>query len=198
MVRFAAFLLLAAVLVLPRQATSHPHVWIDAHATLRLEGGTVQALAITWRFDDFFSSMMLEDFAGKGGKAFDAKSQAALRDQVMLPMSEFAFFTHAAANGEKLPITKIEDFRAEIEKGRVIFHFIALLPRSVDPKKEVFSLGLYDESYYVDVQLDKWDPIRFSSADAPGCAVDIAEDTSNPLYYGAFFPKLATLNCVSG
>lgn len=187
-----------ALLALPRPATSHPHVWIDAHAGLKFAGGAIRAIEVTWRFDDFFSSMMIEDFDAEGDGKIEGDSLARLREQVMLPMEEFAFFTHATANGEKLPVAEIDNFSARIEKGLVIFSFTALLPRAVDPRKEVFALGLYDESYYVDVTIDKWDPVRFSTADAPGCAIDIGEDRSKALYFGAFFPKIATLRCAAG
>lgn len=197
MKRLASFLLALALLVmaLPRGAQAHPHVWIDTHATLRFDAGKLTAIDVVWVFDDFFSSMMIEDFAAKGGKEFTPEGHGELESQVMLPMAEFGFFTHVVADGTALKIGKIENFKASIEDGRVTFAFRALLPRPLDPRVTALSVGLYDESYYVELILDEWDPFRMAGEAVPGCAIDLAEDMSRPLYYGAFFPRVATLRC---
>lgn len=193
-----AVILLALVLLFavpPRGAQSHPHVWIDAHATLHFDAGKLTALDVVWVFDDFFSSMMIEDFAAKDGKSFTKQGHADLESQVMLPMAEFGFFTHVTADGTMLKIEKIGNFNASIEKGRVVFAFRALLPRAIDPRATALSVGLYDESYYVELLLDEWDPFRLAGEAVPACAIDMTEDMSRPLYYGAFFPRVATLSC---
>lgn len=193
----ASFLLALALLAtgLPRTADAHPHVWIDTHATLRFDAGKLVALDVVWVFDDFFSSMMIEDFAAKGDKDFTPEGHGELESQVMLPMEEFGFFTHVTADGTTLKIEKIANFKASIEDGRVIFAFRALLPRAVDPRVTALSVGLYDESYYVELLLDEWDPFRLAGDAVPACAIDMTEDMSRPLYYGAFFPRVATLRC---
>ena len=196
--RGLAVIFLALVLLFaapPRGAQSHPHVWIDTHATLHFEAGKLTALDVVWVFDDFFSSMMIEDFAARGGKDFTPEGHGELERQVMLPMAEFGFFTHVTADGSALKIEKIDGFKARIEDGRVVFAFRALLPRPVDPRVTALSVGLYDESYYVELLLDEWDPFRLAGEAVPSCAIDMTEDMSRPLYFGAFFPRVATLRC---
>ncbi|MFW5642026.1 MAG: DUF1007 family protein [Roseicyclus sp.] len=65
-----------------RPATAHPHVFIDAGLTLFTAGnGTVDGVEVTWRYDEFYSLILLQDFAldrDFDGRLTEAETAAAL------------------------------------------------------------------------------------------------------------------------
>ncbi len=177
----------------PAPARSHPHIWIDAVATLVFAESKLTEVRIQWTFDDLFSSALRDQFdPNKTGK-FDGKALADLKADAANGLKDFNWFTHLIVGGKKLTVAEGKDFSAAIEGDRVVYRFIVPVSPPVDPAATPVTLSLYDQSFYIDVALAKENPVRIEGTTP--CKTKIVTDKGNPLYYGMFFPQRIDLTC---
>ena len=181
--------LLALLLILPLPAAAHPHVWIDATLAFVSEGGKITALDITWVFDDLYSQLVLEDFDQDGDGTMSQKELDALVGISAANLMSYTFFTHVKIAGEKHYVSRVKEFYAEVTEDQLIlYRFRVPLPAPTDPKD--LAVGLFDDSYYVDVALAE------SDISVPeGCKATLEQDQNEPLYYGTYFPTYVHLDC---
>lgn len=179
----------------PRQSDAHPHVWLDTTFELLVESERVHAARVYWTFDEFFSALMLEDFDKDGDGTLDDGAAALLFEQVLEPLREYSYFTHLHVDGAKVVVEGVEDFDATAEDQRVTFGFTVPLPRAIDPRETLFSIALYDESYYVELYIDEQTPGRVDAAWMQSCAFEAALDKDNPIYFDSFYPLAIYLRC---
>ena len=193
--RHIRFLFLSLLLACAASAPSraHPHIWIDAVATLVFADQKLTEVRIQWTFDELFSGALRDQFdPNKTGK-FDGQALANLKADAANGLKEFNWFTHLMIGGKKVPIAEGKDFSAAIEGDRVVYRFTVPVTPPVDPAVTPVTLSLYDQSFYIDVALAKENPVRIEGATP--CKTPIVTDKSNPLYYGMFFPQRIDLRC---
>jgi ABC-type uncharacterized transport system substrate-binding protein len=176
-------------------AQAHPHIWIKASAALVFEDGKVVGIRHEWVFDAFFSNAIISDFDKNKNKQFDPAEIPTLKKDAFEGLAEFSYFTHAKADGKALKIKGARDFSAEIRKEAVVYRFIALLAEPLDPAKAAFSAGVYDHTYYVDVEFVASGAVTLAGPGSEACKVALVEDRGNPLYFGAVYPKRIDLRC---
>ncbi|MGE0093219.1 MAG: DUF1007 family protein [Alphaproteobacteria bacterium] len=184
-------LLLACAGSAPSRA--HPHIWIDAVATLVFADQKLTEVHIQWTFDELFSGALREQFdPNKTGK-FDGQALAKLKADAANGLKEFNWFTHLTIGGKKVTVAEGKDFSAAIEGDRVVYRFTVPVIPPVDSAATPVTLSLYDQSFYIDVALAKENPVRIEGASP--CKTAIVTDKGNPLYYGMFFPQRIDLRC---
>jgi ABC-type uncharacterized transport system substrate-binding protein len=184
--------LAAMLLLLPLPAAAHPHVWIDATLSYVVADGRVTALDVTWLFDDFYSAMVQEDFDGDGDGVLSQQELDRLVGLSAVNLSQYSFFTHVKIGSRRLNIRAVKEFYAETtDEGLTLYRFRVLLPAPAEPKD--IAVGLFDDSYYVDV----WLPEETVQA-PPGCRAVLEQDQNEPLYYGTYFPTYVHLVCGGG
>jgi ABC-type uncharacterized transport system substrate-binding protein len=188
---FAALVALWA----PAPAAAHPHVWITATATFRFDGARLVGLRQAWTFDPFFSSFLIGEFDRDGDGAFDADEQATLRDNAFASTAAYNYFTFLRLGDERLEIAGVADFAASIEGDAVRYAFTVELPEPVDPVRTPVRAAVYDETFYVDLQFDPDDPVRFEGLTGSACRFEVGQDTDHPIYFGAVYPPLVGLLC---
>jgi ABC-type uncharacterized transport system substrate-binding protein len=189
-------LLLALALTLPAAAAeAHPHIWIRATATLQFENGKITGILHEWVFDDFFSNALISDFDKNKDKSFDDAEIKELHANAFVALKEFGYFTHARVDGKPIKIEQTRDFRPSIKDNRVIYRFVAVLPQPVDPRAQQFDAGVYDDSYYVDVEVNPQLGVKLAGLGSEACKFAVIEDRSAPLYFGAIFARRIEIRC---
>jgi ABC-type uncharacterized transport system substrate-binding protein len=188
-----AFLFLAVPLLEPVKASAHPHIWIDAVADFVIADGKLSSLKIQWTFDEMFSGALRDQFDPEKTGHFSGKALADLRADANKGLKDFNWFTHLKIGGKKLIIAEGKDFTATIEGERVVYRFTVPIEPPVDPAKVPVTLSLYDQSFYIDVELAESNPVRIEGTNA--CKTKVVIDKGNPLYYGMFFPQRIDLTC---
>ena len=187
--------LLAALLFsAPPGAQAHPHIWIDAFVEVVFDRGRVTALRINWTFDPFFTGMAAADFDADGNESLDEVEAAKLAASSAENLKESGFFTHIWLGGDPLDIAAAQDFDAWMEDGRLNFAFTVAMPRPIDPAKTTLSISLYDPSYYIEINADPIDPLRFTGGAAP-CLANVQPDPQRTIYFGLVRPTLMQLLC---
>ena len=65
----------------------------------------------------------------------------------------------------------------------------------IDPLKARVALGIYDPSYFVDVQFGDRASVKYDNAGALDCRSQLAENARKPIYGGQVFPMELFLTC---
>jgi ABC-type uncharacterized transport system substrate-binding protein len=190
-----SFLLALALVVPAAAAKAHPHIWIRATATLQFEGGKITGIRHEWLFDDFFSNALITDFDKNKDKQFDAAETKELQANAFVALKEFGYFTHVRVGGKAVTIETVRDFVPAIEKDKVIYRFTAVLPQPVDPRATPFDAGVYDHSYYVDVEVNPQLGVKLAGGGSEACKFALVEDKKAPLYFGAAFARRIAIRC---
>ena len=189
-------ILLALVLLAPAaEAEAHPHIWIRATATLQFEDGKITGIRHEWVFDDFFSNALISDFDKNKNKRFDPDEVKELEANAFVALKEFGFFTHVRVGGKPVAIEKTRDFSPSIKDNRVIYTFVAVLPEPVDPRVTQFDAGIYDDTYYVDVEVNPQIGVKLAGGGSEACQFAVIEDKDAPLYFGAMFARRIEVRC---
>ena len=189
-------LFLALALLAPAAAANaHPHIWIRATATLQFDNGKIVGIQHEWLFDDFFSNALITDFDKNKNKQFDPDEIAELEKNAFVALKEFGYFTHIKVDGKQVAIETTRGFTPAIKDGKVIYRFTAVLPQPVDPRAAQFAAGVYDHSYYVDVELNAQIGVKLAGAGSETCKFAVVEDKDAPLYFGATFARQIELRC---
>lgn len=189
-------LMLALALLAPAAAAeAHPHIWIRATATMQFEGGKITGIRHEWMFDDFFSNALISDFDKNKNKQFDPDEVKELEANAFVALKEFGFFTHVRVAGKAVTIETTRDFAPSIKDGKVVYNFTAVLPQPVDPRAMKFDAGVYDHSYYVDVEVNPQIGVKLAGGGAEACKFAVVEDKEAPLYFGATFARRIEIRC---
>jgi ABC-type uncharacterized transport system substrate-binding protein len=189
-------LLLALALLAPAAAAeAHPHIWIRASATMQFEDGKITGIRHEWIFDDFFSNALISDFDKNRNKQFDPDEVKELEKNAFVALKEFGYFTHVKVGGKAVTIETTRDFTPTIKDGKVIYTFVAVLPQPVDPRAAQFAAGVYDHSYYVDVEVNPQLGVKLAGGGSEACKFAIVEDKDAPLYFGATFARRIEILC---
>jgi ABC-type uncharacterized transport system substrate-binding protein len=190
-----ALLLSFALLAPAAAAKAHPHIWIRATATLQFENGKITGIQHVWVFDDFFSNALIADFDKNKNRQFDPDEVKELQANAFVALKEFGYFTHVKVGGKEVPIETTRDFAPSIDKGKVVYRFTAALPQPVDPRAAPFAAGVYDHSYYVDVEVNPQIGVKLVGGGSEACKYAIVEDKDVPMYFGATFARRIELSC---
>jgi ABC-type uncharacterized transport system substrate-binding protein len=176
-------------------AAAHPHVWINAVATLLFEDRMLVGVRHHWEFDEMFGSYVIEEHDTNKDGALDRAEIDSIQANAFSNLRDYDYFTHVRIDGAEVPLTQVTNFTAHMENGVLIYEFTMPLPRPVDPSASHFAAGIYDPEYYVEVLLDEDDPVRFEGLPSGACTYAVREDEEHPIYYGMVYPLTIALSC---
>lgn len=191
-----AALATGALLAGAAPADAHPHVWITAQAVVIMDGGKVTAVSQRWGFDEIFSDFVKTEYDADGDGVFDGEETRAVAEGAFASLAEFGFLTHLRVGGEVRPAGGFRDFEVTLEGGRVVYDFTLPLERPVDPVAEPTTLGLYDDTFYIDVAFSAERPVTFTGG-GERCSAELREDVEHPIYYGMVNPMVADIRCAT-
>jgi tRNA threonylcarbamoyladenosine biosynthesis protein TsaE len=179
-----------------RQALAHPHVWIVAEVTLVMHDGSIEAMQVSWTFDDFYSSLILEEFDKDGdGALSEAELAVVAQNQQEEDLGSYNYFTYITLGDQPLKVESVQDFRAEFNQDLLRFTFTVPMPAKVDPAKTPFAFSLHDPEYYIDIEIDRKNPVQYTGTAPKACQTVVVEDQENPIYFGMVYPTLVQVYC---
>ncbi|TGG92413.1 DUF1007 family protein [Natronospirillum operosum] len=142
--------LLLALAWLPMVVWAHPHVSVDIYMAPQFDSsGNLVAFEQRWRFDTFYSVVLIEEM-DRGG----AEGKARLLDDIITNLSRHEFYTRVRANGDRLSLADVDEFDLQPEASRVEFHFVLPLAEPVTAEqlqRHGFSYRVYEPTYYIEM-----------------------------------------------
>ena len=186
-------LLLAA---LPAPARAHPHVWINYSMVAQTQGTVLVAMQQTWIFSKGFPFSLVGDFSGmpKSGP-LNAGYTATFKAQAFSLLKSSDYFTHVFVDGKPVALGEARNFSVSIEQGHVVYRFLLPLGKPVDLKRGRVTLGVWDDTFFVDFE-GAAQPVLTLSAGSPGnCKAVAFEDRDHPIFGGSVFPQASRLSC---
>lgn len=194
--RIAALVVGSVLLALPAgNALAHPHVFIDATATILFDKDRVSGVRMHWEFDELYSSALINDFDRNKNKVLEPEEIAALHDGAFVALESMSYFTHVRIDGHLQKLKGVQDFTASLKRGQMVYEFVAVLQAPVDPNAHHVAIGPYDPSYYVHFDLDPKRSVHFAGMQHAKCSYSLDADPDNPIYFGAILPRNIQLTC---
>lgn len=186
-------LLLAA---LPASAQAHPHVWINYSMVAQTQGTLLVAVQETWTFSKGFPFSMVGDFSSmpKSGP-LNASYTAAFKAQAFSSLKGADYFTHVFVDGKAVALGEPRDFSVGIENGHVVYRFLMPLGKPVDVKHARVTLGVWDDTFFVDFETAVQPMLTLSAGKPDTCRIVPFEDHDHPIFGGTLFPQASRLSC---
>lgn len=188
-------LLLAPAVLWTAPAAAHPHIWIKAHAQLIVERGELTAIEQHWSFDELFSDFVRTEYDRNGDGAFDEEETRTVATDAFGSLAEFGFLTHLRIGERAVELKGFTGLKVDSTNGIVSYQFTLPLPEPVDAEAGDVKLGLYDDTFYIDVALAETDAIVFAGAGSEACRYTLEEDVAHPIYFGMVNPLVAHVRC---
>lgn len=130
---------------------AHPHVWVDLRVRpLMNDQQQLVALQQSWRFDPFYSLILIEELE-RGGPADEQEQrydQLAL--EVVTNLARFDFFSRVSSQGLRQAFAEVTEYNLMRIGQRVEFSFVLPLQTPVDSHIP-FNYQVYDPSYYIEI-----------------------------------------------
>ncbi len=170
----AAALLIAASTA---GARAHPHVFVTAKEDVVFgPNGLVIGIRHAWTFDDMYSSFLVQGL-GDPGKILTREQLAPLAKTNVESLADFGFFTVVKSAGKQSAFDDPVDYWLEEGEDKLLtLHFTLPLKEPASASR-VFTLLVYDPTYFVAFTLDEKDPVELAAA-PPGCSTSISKPKS--------------------
>jgi ABC-type nickel/cobalt efflux system permease component RcnA/ABC-type uncharacterized transport system substrate-binding protein len=179
----ALFLTMCAVV----PAAAHPHIFIDAKATVVFDNtGAIVGFRHAWTFDEGFSAWSIQGLDTNGDGQVSSAEMQELADQNMEGLSEYAYYTFAGEGEDNLPLGQGINPVLKYENGRTTLYFDLPLQTPYRMQKR-FEIAINDPEYYVAITFGGASDVTLENAPA-GCGVmleepkDLAPELEDQLY----------------
>ncbi len=152
------------------RASAHPHVWVAARAQILFDkDGKITGVRHEWAFDEMYSAFAMQGL-GTDGKLPTKAQLAPLAKTNVESLKEFQYFTVAKTGAKMYEFGEPKDYELEAQSSKqVTLRFTLPLQQPVSAKKP-FMFMVYDPTYFVDIELEKNDPVTMKDAPA-GCSL---------------------------
>ena len=173
-------ILLFLVCTLAVGLVAHPHMFLDTRLELDLEENRVIGVELTWWFDPMFSTGIIADYDMNSDGIFDAQEIKHIYDYAFSNLETYEYFTYLTTGEKSYVPAKIKNFNARVEDGTLIYNFY--IPFDTAIIDNVFSVAIYDTSYYCDVQYRQDSPVILRGN--PDASWEIVQNREKSIQYG--------------
>lgn len=168
--------------------SAHPHVFISAKLKLCFVNDTMQKIEVEFLFDKMFSNDLLMGFDKNGDKYFDASEMKDLEKNAFSNLANYSYFIHITDGNVKKDISKVSDFRAELNDNEITYKFNVYTNIGVGTNPKTLKIAVYDHSYFIAVNVDH-QGIEFEGIDKDSFSYNIIEDSKQAYYYNQIYPE---------
>jgi ABC-type uncharacterized transport system substrate-binding protein len=152
-------------------AQAHPHVWIDMRSAVNFNAaGAVDAVGVSWTFDEFYSQFATDGIdKNKNGK-FDPAELQDLATTYAKNLKEYRYFMFIETDGKLAETGAPANAKAVFDKGQLTFAFRLPLAKAVDPAAVKLSYASFDPTYYIDIAPVATNSVVFTGTAPKGCS----------------------------
>ncbi|MQT12984.1 HoxN/HupN/NixA family nickel/cobalt transporter [Segnochrobactrum spirostomi] len=159
---------LVALVVSPRPAAAHPHVFVEAREEMVFDShGNITAIRHVWRFDDSFSAFATQGLDKNGDGILSTEELAPLAKVNVDSLGEYRYFTFLSiGNGKPVKFAAPTEYWLDGTNGILTLFYTLPLREPIDPAGKTIRLDVYDPEYFVDFTLTDKDPFALVPARA--------------------------------
>lgn len=160
----------AATLGFIGAAQAHPHIFIDAKATIVFnDAGELIEIKNDWTFDEAFSVWQVQGLDTNNDGITSSEEMQELADENIKGLAEYNFYTSAGETTASLPFASMDDARFVFADNRSTLRF-GIEPQGPYRIKNKLEIAVADPEYYVAITFHAPSDITLENAPA-GCAV---------------------------
>lgn len=189
---FILFLIccVSVVGMFPKKTQAHPHVFVDASLNLAFDNTGLQYLDVVWDFDEMSSDLFIMDLDTDGDGILTKEEWKAQRTDIEGYLREQNFFVHVVVNGQKLQLTKVVKFIAQVDNEKMLSYSMRIPLNIKDTTgAEKVQIAIYDPSYYTDFYT-ALDAVSVAGRNDISLFIDDAPDLA--FYQGQIIPTAVT------
>ena len=173
-------------------ALAHPHVFIHGRVGIVFDAKGLAGFDLRWVFDEMFSQMILGDHDANGNGSLEPAEVASVKAGAFDNLKNFEYFTHIRVEGRPFAVRFVKDFRAEVQKGKLVYRFfVPCHVQAVATPKSV-TISVYDPSFYSSTFLLR-NPIAFRNQEPYQVSHRIAVNKEEAYYFDQIHPEEITL-----
>jgi len=151
-------------------AQAHPHIWVDARATLDFNAaGELTAIHNTWVFDEALSVWQVQGLDTNNDGITTSDELQALADDNLQGLAEYGFYTSAGTGAESIAFHSIDKPKYVFDNNRLTFTF-SIAPDQPYKLQHRFELSVADPEYYVAISFAGPQDVTLDGAPA-GCTL---------------------------
>ena len=141
--------------------------------------------------------MLLQDQAPdhRKGQPLSATDIAALRDHAFANLAHYAYFTQVGAGANPVARGPARDYTAHLTGDALSYSFVTPLAVPADPRAAPLMIGVWDDSYYVDLEPTDPESAAVTVQGDSTCRAAIAEAKDHPIYFGTVIPLAIRIAC---
>ncbi len=160
----------AACMGLAGTAEAHPHIFIDAKATLVFnDAGELSEIRNSWTFDELFSVWQIQGLDTDSDGITSPEEMQELADENFRGLAEFGYYTALSEDGTDRALVPLGDARFVHADHRSTLTFAVAPAEPVKPEGAL-ELAIADPEYYIAIQFAGPGDISLENAPA-GCGV---------------------------
>ncbi len=160
------------VLAIAQPVFAHPHIFIDARATLVFnDQGELARIVNEWTFDEAFSVWQIQGLDTNGDGITSSEEMQELADENLVGLGDYGFYTSLGTGETSLALAAAGDARFVFENHRSTLSFAVDLqqPYRIEAPLEI---AIADPEYYVAITLP--DAASVTLENAPrGCVMHL-------------------------
>lgn len=172
-------------------AFAHPHVFVDAKVKVLFNEKGLSGVENRWVYDEIYSSATIASVDTDGDGKISASESDRLKSIVLGEIAKSNYFNYIQSGSEFLNAQKIQNFKASVEKGRLVLDFVVGFTAAVGADYSLLVIVVADPSNYVQVTAD----MENADVAAPGNVdVEYFSDSLEGLsLFRAFLPDVQGL-----
>ncbi len=163
-------LAVAATLGFSAAAEAHPHIFIDATATLVFnDAGELSGIRNNWTFDEAFSVWQVQGLDTNADGITSSEEMQELADENLKGLAEYGFYTSAGDRSGTVALDRADGAKFVFANNRSTLSFTAgpEVPHRVDGRLQI---AIADPEYYVAITFAGNEAVSVENAPA-GCTV---------------------------
>lgn len=148
MTRIAPLAMLTALAAGP--VAAHPHVFVDGEIGFEVDAaGRLAAMRVVWRFDAFYTMLLMIELELDPAAPPDAAALAALAALQPEWAQDFGGDGVLRVQGQAVPLAPAQDVTAAVEDGRLVMAFARPLAAPLAARGVEIEASLYDPLFFV-------------------------------------------------
>lgn len=172
---FAVAGCLAGFGVVPAEA--HPHVWVEARASVVYdEAGRISAVTHVWRFDEGYSSYLVQGLDENGDGVYSREELAELAELNATSLVDFDYFTFVTIDGRDQGFADPTGYALDHDGAAATLTFTLPLAEPT-ASRTALVLEVYDPAFFVAFRIADGEDAVALNGGPTGCAIDVARAT---------------------